>query len=62
MRVNKDLKDLNLTDLDFLQGALRRFRNNSLCPYYRVFGTNVKNYESIKKLKKMVDGCIKNMV
>ena len=35
IRVKKDLKDLNPTDLDFPVG-IRLFTNDTLCPYYRV--------------------------
>ena len=49
MRVNKDLKDLNPTDLDFLQGTLRLFGNDSLCPYYRGLWNECKKLWSIKK-------------
>ena len=35
MKVKKDLKDLNSTDSDFPEGA-RLFKNDTLCPYYRV--------------------------
>ena len=34
MRVKKDLKDLNPTDLDFPEGT-QLFTNHSLCPYYK---------------------------
>ena len=49
IRVKKDLKNLNPTDLDFLEET-RLFINDSLCPYYRGFGTNGKNYGSIKNI------------
>ena len=48
MRVKKDLKDLDPTDLDFPAGT-RLFINDGLCPITGDFGTNVKNYGSIKK-------------
>ena len=46
--VNKLLKDLNPTDLDFPEGA-QLFINDSLIPITGDFETNVKNYGSIKK-------------
>ena len=57
IRMKKDLKDLNTTDLDFPEGT-RLFINDTLCPYYRVFWNKTKNYESIRKKK---DFCIKHM-
>ena len=45
----KELKDLNSTDLDFLE-ELGLFINDCLCPYYRVFWNNAKNYGTIKKI------------
>ena len=50
IRVKKDLKDLNTTDLDFPEGT-RLFINDTLCPYYRVLSTSIENYESIRKKK-----------
>ena len=47
MRVKKDLKDLNPTDIDFPDGA-RLFIIDSLC-LLGDFGTNAKNYRLIKK-------------
>ena len=46
--VMKELKDLNSTDLDFLE-ELGLFINDCLCPYYRAFWNNAKNYGTIKK-------------
>ena len=43
IRVKKDLKDLNPTNLDFPE-RIRLFIINT-----RYFGTNIKNYESIRK-------------
>ena len=34
MRVKKELKNLDMTDLDFSEGT-KIFVNESLCPYYR---------------------------
>ena len=34
MRVKKNLKDLNPTKLDFLEG-MQLFKNDSLCPYFK---------------------------
>ena len=50
IRVKKDLKDLNTTDLDFPEGT-RLFINDTLCPYCRVLSTSIENYESIRKKK-----------
>ena len=50
IRVKKDLKYLSPTDLDFPEETWL-FINQSLCPYYRDCGRNVKNYGSIKKIK-----------
>ena len=50
IRVKKDLKYLNPTGLDFPEETWL-FINQSLCPYYRDSGRNVKNYGSIKKKK-----------
>ena len=49
MTVNKDLKNLNSTDLDFPE-VTRLFINDSLCPYYRGLRNEFeKNYGAIKK-------------
>ena len=42
IRVTKDIKYFNSTDLDFPKG-IWLFINHSLCPYNRDFGTNEKN-------------------
>ena len=57
----KDLEDLNPIDLDFPEGT-QLFINDSLCPYYRGLWNECKKLWVNKKNKKMVDGCIKNMV
>ena len=57
MRVKKDLKDLNLTDLDFLEGT-RLFINDTLSPYYRVLWNK---YKKLWINKKKYDVCIKNI-
>ena len=57
----KDLKDLNPIDLDFPEGT-QLFINDSLCPYYRGLWNECKKLWVNEKNKKMVDGCIKNMV
>ena len=41
IRVKKDLKDLNTTDLNFHEGK-QLFINDTLCPYYRVIWNNHK--------------------
>ena len=52
MRVKKDLKALNPTDLDFPEGA-RLFINDSLCPYYKGLWNECKKlWINKKKLKK----------
>ena len=48
IKVKKDLKDLNPTDLDFPEGT-RLFINDTLCGYYRVLWNKQKNYESMRK-------------
>ena len=53
IRLKKDLKDLNTTDLDFSEGTWL-FINDIT----RYFETNIKSYESIRKKK---DFCIRNI-
>ena len=48
MRVKKDLKDLNLNNLDFPEGT-RLFINDTLCPYYRVLWNKYKKLSINKK-------------
>ena len=57
IRVKKDLKDLNTTDLDFPEGT-QLFINSTLCPYYRVLWNKYKKLW-INKKKNIF--CIKNM-
>ena len=61
IRVKKDLKDLNPADLDFPEET-RLFINDSLCLYYKGLWNECKKLLVSKKNKKMVDGCIKDMV
>ena len=48
IRVKKDLKDLNTTDLDFPEGT-RLFINDTLCPYYRLLWNKHKELSINKK-------------
>ena len=49
MRFEKDLKDLNPTDLDFPEGTLLLI-NDILCPYYRLIWKKYKKlWISIKR-------------
>ena len=57
IRIKKDLKDLNTTDLDFPEGT-QLFINSTLCPYYRVLWNKYKKLW-INKKKNIF--CIKNM-
>ena len=51
MRVKKDLKHLNPTDLDFAQRTRIFIKELISCvPNARDFGTNAKNYRTIKIL------------
>ena len=57
MRIKKDLKDLNPTDLDFPEGTWL-FINDALCPYYRVLRNK---YKKLWISKKKYDVRIKNI-
>ena len=57
IRIKKDLKDLNTTDLDFPEGT-RLFINDTLRLYYRVLWNKHKKLWINKKKK---DFFIKNM-
>ena len=57
MKVKKDLKDLNPTDSDFPEGT-RLFKNDTLCPYYRVLSGKYKKLCFNEKKK---DVCTKNI-
>ena len=48
IRIKKDLKDLNTTDLDFPEGT-RLFINDTLCPYYRLLWNKHKELSINKK-------------
>ena len=49
MRVKKDLKDLDATDLDLPAGT-KLYINGSLCPYYRELWNEAKKMWSKKKI------------
>ena len=47
MRIKKGLKDLNPTNLSFPEGT-KIYVNDSLCPYYRDYGMNARNFGIIR--------------
>ena len=49
MRVKKDLKDLDATDLDLPAGT-KLYINDSLCPYYRGLWNETKELWNKKKI------------
>ena len=52
MRVKKDLKDLDATDLDILAGT-KLYINDSLCPYYRALWNEPKKLSLREKCPNM---------
>ena len=49
MRAKKDLKDLNVTDLDLPAGT-KLYINDSLCPHYRGLWNEAKKLWNKKKI------------
>ena len=50
LRISKDLKSLNLTELDFPEGT-RIFRNESVCAYYRDLQNKCKKLNGCREIK-----------
>ena len=49
LKVKKDLKDLNMDDLD-LPRVKKIYINQSLCPYYQILWSKVKKIQNISSI------------